>query len=498
MDQGLREAKKKLTNFKRNVSGGVKEVGGGLLSSFASGAGMGAGMLSFQGLAGAVGDVAAETYNLEKGLTRFSISGDATAKQMERMRENLVETAKFTGISKEELLSASAAYVAFTGDSQGAIDNVALFGKVANATGTDLQSIGQMAGSLQKNLHISAADMGKAFGAIHAHGKMGSAEMNELASLLPKIAPAMAQFANGGGGAGVSTLSAALQTVRGETGSTEEAITRLKGLSNQLVQQAGKLKTFKINVFEKDRNGVKKLRDFRSIVQDIANSKLAKDPQLMAKVFGQAEAREGLNALVKNLGLFKDLIAKGDVGESILDADQNKQLDSAAGTMAKAMQEMKASIAEAFTPERIKAFADALMRVANLLSKIFGFVEGIGAATGRFVSSFSSVTPGEDGVTMTTPEFTKLQKRANSGDLTPAKINSYLASGTLDPRQQESLKFGVQLRQHAQDLQKTPMDWMRDISSGKRSTPPIEVRIGANAVGKTIDNATKARVRPGG
>jgi hypothetical protein len=119
-------------------------------------------------------------------------------------------------------------------------------------------------------------------------------------------------------------------------------------------------------MFNKDpKTGVKTLKGFRDIVDQIANSKLAKDPTLLNEAFGSIEAQRFFEQLVKNRDMLDELEKKSSEGKAVA-TDSLAYQTSAAGQLEIAMNNLKLSVTKAFTPELIASFASALEKVAAL------------------------------------------------------------------------------------------------------------------------------------
>lgn len=363
-DVGLRDARKKLAGFggyARKALGAV----GGLAGKIGSGLSMGLGMSMFDGIGSVVGDV----METEKALTRLQIAGSRTPAQMDALRASLSDVASTTGIARQELIAGASAYVALTGDADGASQAVGLFAKVANATGASMDDIAATAASMKDNLKIDPKDFEAAFSALHVQGKAGAVELRELATVMAGVAPQFANFDGGSGAGGLAELGSVLQVVRKEFGSTSEAATGTRALIASLTRGSAKLKNFGIEVFNKD--GSK--RNFTEIIDEVVAAGLT-EPQLQ-KILGSDEALRAIGALKTHRALLGDIRAASS-DTAAIDRDAATFRESSAGKLQIAMATLKVAIADAFTPERIQAFVGAITTVLDTITKI---VDGIGA-----------------------------------------------------------------------------------------------------------------------
>ena len=358
------ESKEKAKRFKlaRLAGRGIARFGTG----FVERAGAGVAELAAQGYD--------ETLAFEKGMARFAIAAGASTQQTTAFRMSLSKLSKDTGIARGELLSGAASYVALTGDADGARQSVDLFSRVALASGASMTDIAETAASMRDNLKIAPKDFEAGFSALIVQGKAGSVELKDLARELSGVAPQFAAFKGGGGAQGLATLGAALQAGRKGFGTASETATGLRALMVAIQRNADKLG--KSRIFTRGPGGKKELRGFREIIDGIATSALAKDPTLLTKAFGSDEAKRMFDQLVQNKALFDELESKSAAGTAVRD-DSLAYLESPAAKLEKAMNQLKLSVAEAFTPARIELFASAVERVARGLSTVVEFLDNI-------------------------------------------------------------------------------------------------------------------------
>ncbi|MFN0248622.1 MAG: phage tail tape measure protein [Kofleriaceae bacterium] len=340
-------------------SGGKMLLGGGLL-----GAGFAAG--------GALGDFAGDMLAFEKGLTRFQIASGKTANQVNLLREEINRVSRETGVGRDQILAGAQTYVDLTGDVKGAETAMRSFSKISVASGASMGDIATAAAALQQSLGLESGDITAAFSGLIAQGKAGAVSLKDLAGELSSVAPRFAKFGLTGV-EGVASLGAALQVARQGFGSASEAATGLEALMGALAQNSAKFQAAGVKIFNVGKDGRKTFRGFAAIVDSIGRSRLAKDPTLLAKAMGSKEASQTFDMLTKNRALLDDLVTAGQ-DRNAVERDYLTFQTSAAGKIEKAFNAAKISLAEAFTPERIEKFANALVKILGLVSDI---VEGI-------------------------------------------------------------------------------------------------------------------------
>jgi TP901 family phage tail tape measure protein len=314
-------------------------------------------------------DTADDVFQFEKGITRLGIAANKTPEFMRGFAQSVHETSIATGVGAEKILAGARAYVALTGDMDGAAAAAASWARVAQATDSTVEDIAGTAAALKQNLNIKPGDMEAAFSALAVQGKEGAVELKDLAAQLSTIAPQWAQFGRGKGIEGLRELGAALQVVkRGFGGDASETITGLQSLLTSLQRHAKQFRAIGVQVFEKDG---KTLRNVLEIVKAIDTKKL--NGEQLIKIFGRVEAKRAYDQMVTNRDVLDDLIAKSsDVGT--IQRDLMTYTSSSAGKIDIAFNKMKESLIAAFTPERIETFANALQKAAEGLDVVLGGV----------------------------------------------------------------------------------------------------------------------------
>lgn len=310
-------------------------------------------------------------------LTRFGIAADRTPEQLAALAKGARDVSLEVGIGKDKLLAGTQQYVALTGQADEAAAAVRVFGRVAQASGSQVDDIAGTAASLRDNLKVDPKDFEAAFSALIVQGKAGSIELKDLAAELSSVAPSFAAFDKGAGLEGMRNMGAALQVVRKGFGSSAEAATGMRALMVSINRHSAKFEKAGIKVFNKDAaTGVKTLKSFDEIVNGIADSELAKDPTLLTDAFGSDEAKRAYDQLAQNRSLWIDLIDKSR-DATVVQRDLARYTQSDAGKVTLAWEKAKVALADAFTPERIQAFSAAMIKAAEGVAAI---VDGLDRA----------------------------------------------------------------------------------------------------------------------
>jgi TP901 family phage tail tape measure protein len=321
-------------------------------------------------------DMGKSVLSFEERLTRLKIAAQETPAVMASLRSEIRKVSDTTGVSKDKILAGAEAYVRLTGDMKTAREQSATFAKVAQATNSEVTDIAETAAALAQNLKVPASEFEAMFSSMAAQGKKGAIELKDLATELSTIAPQWAQFTGGTGTRGVRELGAALQIVkRGFGGDAAETVTGLSNFLTAVTKKSGRFKEGGVkSFFTVGPDGKKQLKDVFTIIDQISNSKLAKDPAALTKAFGTVEAYRAYIQLRDNREELNKFVEAGKDAK-LVQRDFNEYMSSSSGKIAMSWEQMKNKIAEAFTPERIAAFASALTKVAEWMAKIVGFID---------------------------------------------------------------------------------------------------------------------------
>jgi TP901 family phage tail tape measure protein len=394
LDKDLKEARKKLKAFRA----GAKKIGSKLLGGISSGAKFGLGGVVAGlgiGAAGGLSEMVTDLIGFEKSLTRFQIATGKSAADMAAFKAQILGVATATGVAQSDILTGAQTYVDLTGDVKGAETAMSTFARVAQASGASVSDIATASAALQQSLGIDAKDLEATFSGMISQGKAGAVSLKDFASELSAIAPRWAKFNEGSTVEGVAQLGAAFQVARQGFGSASEAATGLEALMGAITLNAKKFQAAGVKIFDKDpKTGAKRLRTFDQVINSIGESKLMKDPTALTKAFGSKEAEQAFtmlnraknsangagDAVSRTANAYQDLVDAGkDTGA--VGRDLKTFLESPAGRLEKMFVTLKASISEAFTPERIQKFVEALGKIIEFIPKVVEGMIAIGSAT---------------------------------------------------------------------------------------------------------------------
>lgn len=390
---GLRPVKKEWELGNRLI-GGLKDSVKGLGSSILGGFGLNIGA----GLAGMVGGVVQETMSLDQALTRFGISASLNAEQLNAYKTELAGVSRETGIAQTELLRGAQAYVALTGDAEGATAATATFAKIALATGSSMDDIASTAAALRQNLKIDPADFEAAFSILNTQGKQGAVEIKELATEMPGLAAAFQRFTGGSGIQGLSDLGAIMQSIRLGFGTTAEAATGLEGLFTSFTRSAKKFQKVGVQIFQKDpKTGKQVMRNFLDIVDDLRKKGLS-DTQLVG-MFGRVEAFNAFKQIDKNRAQIVEL-GKASQDTDSINRDAATFQESSSQRINKSLNSLKVTLMDlgsAVLPGVAKAF-EVLGEIGGKALEGLRIVSGAVATAVKGIGDFLGEAFGGNGI----------------------------------------------------------------------------------------------------
>ncbi len=394
LTRGLATARRAFQSFAVNAARGVSNAFGKLKLGDVGKTALGTlgGNLAARGIDSLM-DGANAVRDFERSLIRYQIASNGTAQSTAEMRAQVRGISKDTAISSAQVLAGASQYVALTGDADGARVAMRAFADVATASGASVSDVATATASLRTSMGLDAKDIEAAFSGMIIQGKEGAVEIKDLAGELANLAPQFAQFRGAKGLGGIRELGAGLQVVMKGAGSSAEAATQMSSLIGELAKPEviRKLKAIKVDIFDKDpKTGLMTMRNASDIFKDLAaNQKLA-DPRVVAEIFGRKEAQSAIRSIRSNIDLYGELrVAAEDTGA--VQRDKATFLESDAGRLDAAFNRVKVAIAEAFTPERITGFTNAVESLADKMGPVVDLIGRAGDLLGGIMGIGKSV-----------------------------------------------------------------------------------------------------------
>lgn len=351
---------------------------------------------------GAITSAAGDVRDFERSLIRYQIASGGSAEATAALRSQIRGVSLETGISSAEVLAGASSYVALTGDVEGARDAMSAFARISQASGSSVSDVATATAALKQSMKIDGSQVEAAFSGLIVQGKQGAVEIKDFAGELATLSPQFAQFGNTGLG-GLREMGAAFQVIRQGAGTAGEAATQFQAMMGELVTSHKELAAIGIKVFQKNpQTGRKELKNFTQIAEELASNKALNDPAKLAKIFGRKESQAAVRTIRSQIDAMKGL-AKAGEDTGAVQRDLSTFLESDAGRMDAAFNRVKVTIAEAFTPERITAFVNAieglvdkLGPVVDLVGKaadVLGGIAGVGKKLVEFSSDNANANP---------------------------------------------------------------------------------------------------------
>jgi TP901 family phage tail tape measure protein len=368
-DRKLTGFEKKLKKFHKFNKSAGKAVGRGIVGSL--------GVLG--GAAFALKGPIKDALSFEDSLSKLDVASDGAIGSIDKFRKSIHKSSLATGVSRDEIVAASSKFVALTGDGNAAKESLDAFARTMVATGATGEDLAETAAALTDQLKIDPKDFEQAFSILIRSGKEGAIEFEDMSRIFAEGAAQIANFEGGKGIEGMAKLSASLQAVRKGFGGPQganKAATSLRNLLVEINNKSDKLKKFGVEVLTPEGN----LRDIMDIYEQMAN---VGDQRGLKRVFG-IEAAQALDQILKQRDAVKGLALDHLNATDVAD-DYQKRQGSASQKIKVAMNKLKLTIAEVFTPERLQAFAHGLTNILKLVGEIGGALPDIAEALGDYI-----------------------------------------------------------------------------------------------------------------
>lgn len=373
-------------------------AGRGLLGGVGEGLQLGLGFQALGGIEGAARGV----FDFNEQVMRFGLAARKTPEQAAAIGEAARRIAAETGLASETVLAGARAFVDLAGAEHYSEATMRMLARTAQASGAAIGDMATVAYSLTNALKVKPEELEDVIGGLINQSKDGTIHFQNMAQEIIALGPKFARFGVLGR-EGASELGAFLQIAGSGFKDAAEASTGIQGLFRGLQLHEDKFRKAGIAVMAMGKDGAKHLRPLKAIVDDIAKSKLMKDPSLLLKDIGRGEGDAFLRLWIENMTKYKELLESAQA-HGVVQKDLATVTESTSGRMAIAMEKVKNAIAEAFTPERIEAFTHAITGLADhlepvtkalgLIADVIGGFEHAGESVRSFLTPDDSVIRG--------------------------------------------------------------------------------------------------------
>lgn len=319
-----------------------------------------------------------DVLEFQRKLVDFGLATRKGGAELENIGHATREASTATGQNALEVLAGARAYVDLAGASKYSTEKLSLIARSAKASQSALGDMATVVYGLEHSLGVAPTELEDTIGGIINLSKDGTTHFAQMAQEIIGLAPVYSQFGVTGR-KGAIELAAQLQVVRSGFGSAGEAATGLLRIYRALPQHASKFEAAGVQIFEKGSRT--KLRSFGDILKSIQDSKLAQDRPALIKAFGRGEADRSFQLLTKLVGEYKELEVLG-LRNGVVQEDLATKMESGTGRIDAAIQKVKNTVGEAFTPARIEAFAAAIEGLAGKVEPLLKIVGGVSDALG--------------------------------------------------------------------------------------------------------------------
>ncbi|MGN6103735.1 MAG: hypothetical protein ACTHU0_01395 [Kofleriaceae bacterium] len=321
---------------------------------------------------GSVSEMVGEVFQFEKSLTRFQIASKKSAPAMAKLRQNILDVSKQTGVGSGQILAGAQTYLDLTNDVGGAEAALGSFARVAQASGASVTDVAKASAAMRASGNVGDGEMEKAWSGLIASG----GNVQELAGEMPALMSAMGGLGNGTGVNAIRDMGAALQVLRSGGSSTADASKDLQSLMGSLTKNAPKLKAIGVDAFQWNAmTQTHELRSLHDIVRQIAKQPV--DPAKLGKLLGADQGGlQAISLLTEQIGLYDQLtVAAQNTGAVQRNLDIH--LSSSSGKLETAFAQIKATLAEALTPERVAVFTTGLVKAVEAASWMLNKLEAL-------------------------------------------------------------------------------------------------------------------------
>lgn len=254
---------------------------------------------------------------VERQMTRIGNTAGASREEMTTAFAQLQDESRKVAMPLEETISALDTLTASGMNLKEAMDFLPSILATAQASGATTEDIANAGLKATAAFKINAKDAQHAFDMMVAGGQAGQYELKDMAADIPRLANAFATLGYSGED-GLKRLLAVLQTIREDTGTSEEAATAAENIFQKMYSEetSNKFKKFGINLRKEMKkatdSGEDALTAFLRITKQALNGDMTKLPLL----FQDTQLQNGMRSLLtsaERLAHYMDEIGKPSV-----------------------------------------------------------------------------------------------------------------------------------------------------------------------------------------
>lgn len=299
---GLSSAARALQRFEKQQSRTINTMGGAaalalhrheMLAQRA--AGIFAGYLGAQQVQESVKRFA----EVERGMSRVGITGDATVEQTKEGTQKLREMALAMSLPTDKMIKGMDALTASGKTFHDAMAIMPAVSRTAQASGSEVEDIAKTSTATMEHMGIAIRDLGEAHDIMAAGGKLGQFELKDQARYLPSLLPA-ARAVGMAGTDGLRKIVAMLQVIRSGSGTAEEAAASASNIFQKMESEetANKFKKMGIDLTKEMAKARKEGKDLVTVFLDLSQQATKGDLSKLPQLFSDMEFARGMRALL--------------------------------------------------------------------------------------------------------------------------------------------------------------------------------------------------------
>lgn len=287
----------------------------------------------------------------EDTLTDVGLKADLSGAKLAELGERVRAQARSLNTSSVDLLKALDRLAAGGLNLQAAETALPAIAKAATGTKAKIEQLSDTVVTLINNMKLLPDEASRALDVLDQAGKEGQFELADIARFFPSLG---AQYATLGqtGLKAVADLSAALEVIRGQTGTAEGAATALEDLLNKITLGKAR-KAFEglgIDIVSVIEDAKKSGRVIETIIE-VLNKATGGDGSKLLDIFQDKQALTGARALLQLGQQFYQIQEKALAARGTVEADFNTRL--------------------ALGVEQVKALSVAYSELATTVGQVF-------------------------------------------------------------------------------------------------------------------------------
>jgi hypothetical protein len=306
-----------------------------------------------------------EAQQLDKAMTEIRVSGEMSAADLVKFRDELLRVSDAVGVNAVDLADGAQNLIGFTGHADRAKDSLELLARTMKATGSSKEDVAGLLAAFDTNFHFDAKQSAEMMDVIAKQAHLGGVEMKGFAGAMTPVLAKYAAMTTGGSSVkGLTHIAAIGETL---TYMTHDAMKSADALFeiNQAMTKGHNVKEFRaIGLEPYGKDG--KVKDMLQFLHEL-KSKNLKGEQL-ANLFPEGRAREAVGYLQEQLDVVDKIVAES-ANSNQIQIDGLVRSEGAAAKYETAMVRLKNQINITFSPEVLAEFADAAAAAMDRIGK---------------------------------------------------------------------------------------------------------------------------------